>query len=79
MSLPVIVVTIFFAVVALFGFFIAGRNSKDRGLVQTMWVTTALCLWLFWLCAYLSQINPLVAPSLKAKDVCVNDGADVIC
>ena len=31
MSLAIIIVTVFFGAVALFGFFVAGRNSNDRG------------------------------------------------
>eukprot|EP01147_Barroeca_monosierra_P007943 gene7943-10034_t len=78
-ALPIVVVSAFFCAAGLYGTLVAGRKSNDRGLIHTMWLTTALCLWLFWICAYLAQLNPLIGPELKAKEVCVSDGTRNIC
>eukprot|EP00055_Hartaetosiga_balthica_P003038 m.6221 g.6221 ORF g.6221 m.6221 type:complete len:85 (+) comp2560_c0_seq1:40-294(+) len=75
--LPIVIVTAVFGCVGLFGFFFAGRKSEDRGLVQTMVITTAFCLWIFWLAAYMSQMHPLLAPEMKVKEVCVLDHAGI--
>ena len=42
-------------------------------LLQTLIVTTCLCLWLFYIIAYLAQLNPLIAPVLKVKSVYIID------
>ena len=34
-----------------------------------MCVSTSFCLWIFWLCTYMSQLNPLVGPELLAANV----------
>lgn len=62
---PVIVVTAIWVIVGgVIPFFIRGKN---RSLIQTMLVLTAVCCWLFWICAYFSQLNPLIGPELKPK------------
>jgi len=37
-------------------------QNTDKSLVRLMAITTAFCLWLFWICVYLSQVFPLVFP-----------------
>merc|ERR1712000_243846 len=69
--IPIIVMTIFFGGAGVLGFLYAGKNTSDRGLVRVMIVTTCICLWLFWLCAFMAQLHPLVAPELKAEKVCL--------
>ena len=71
----IIVVTFFFAAL---GALYAGKNSGDRGLVRTMVITTCLCLWVFWLAAFMSQINPLVAPEFKTEEACLTAGDGTI-
>ena len=43
--------------------------SHTCSLIRTMCVSTSFCLWIFWLCTYMSQLNPLVGPELLAANV----------
>ncbi|CAH3141974.1 hypothetical protein pdam_00003515 [Pocillopora damicornis] len=61
---PVIVVTAIWVIVgAIVPLFIKGPNKR---LIQTMLVMTAVCCWLFWICAYFCQLNPLIGPEIEA-------------
>ncbi|KAM7426525.1 hypothetical protein ABFA07_009371 [Porites harrisoni] len=62
---PVIVVTAVWVIVGgVIPFFIKGQNKR---LIQTMLVLTAVCCWLFWVCAYFCQLNPLIGPELSLE------------
>uniref|UniRef100_A0A6M2E2B5 Putative vacuolar h+ atpase ixodes scapularis vacuolar h+ atpase n=1 Tax=Amblyomma tuberculatum TaxID=48802 RepID=A0A6M2E2B5_9ACAR len=41
------------------------RKGSHRGLIQTMIVITSICCYLFWLCTYMSQMYPLIGPTLS--------------
>nr|XP_058959331.1 V-type proton ATPase subunit e-like [Pocillopora verrucosa] len=61
---PVIVVTAIWVIVGgIVPLFIKGPNKR---LIQTMLVMTAVCCWLFWICAYFCQLNPLIGPEIEA-------------
>ncbi|XP_058959331.2 V-type proton ATPase subunit e [Pocillopora verrucosa] len=61
---PVIVVTAIWVIVGgIVPLFIKGPNKR---LIQTMLVMTAVCCWLFWICAYFCQLNPLIGPEIQA-------------
>ena len=63
---PFTVVTIVWAIVGIvFPFFARGQNKQ---VIQVSLVLTAICCWLFWLCTYLCQLNPLIGPELKPKE-----------
>lgn len=60
---PVIVVTGIWVIVGgVIPWCIRGPNKR---LIQTMLVLTAVCCWLFWICAYFCQLNPLIGPEIE--------------
>ena len=64
--IPVVVVTLFWAAIGvIFPFFARGQNKQ---VIQVSLVLTAVCCWLFWLCCYLVQLNPLIGPELKPEE-----------
>lgn len=64
------IVSVFWVVVgAIVPWFI--RKGSHRSLIQAMIVTTSICCYLFWLCTYMSQMYPLVGPSLSNSTVII--------
>ena len=64
-------VTLFWMIVGIVlpaGLFVL-RGKYHAGLIQTMLVTTAICCYLFWLVAFLVQLNPLVGPILGKEEL----------
>ncbi|KAL5020868.1 hypothetical protein ScPMuIL_000023 [Solemya velum] len=67
-SLPVVIMTCFWGFVGIVMPVIlhfSMRNSQNKGVIQLMLMMTAACCYLFWLCAFLFQLNPLIGPQLK--------------
>ncbi|PHJ22853.1 hypothetical protein CSUI_003303 [Cystoisospora suis] len=47
------------------------RNVSKReilGLMITLVSTTVFCLWLFWICAYMAQMHPLIYPERPKEE-----------
>ncbi|SCA48474.1 V-type ATPase V0 subunit e, putative [Plasmodium ovale] len=40
------------------------RNDMIK-LIITLVTLAVFCLWIFWLCVYLSQLNPMILPQRK--------------
>ncbi|KAH8379174.1 hypothetical protein KR009_003399 [Drosophila setifemur] len=65
--------TIFFftalwAGVARFGPILMSK-APQQDLVRCCFLLAAVCCWLFWLCCYLAQLNPLIGPKLNQNTV----------
>ncbi|PFH31472.1 hypothetical protein BESB_029070 [Besnoitia besnoiti] len=47
------------------------RNISKKeilGLMFTLVTTTVVCLWLFWICAYMAQMHPLIYPERPKEE-----------
>ncbi|XP_055911260.1 V-type proton ATPase subunit e [Eupeodes corollae] len=42
-------------------------KGPNRGLIQCVLMITGATCWLFWLCCYMTQMNPLIGPRLNQK------------
>merc|ERR1711911_342627 len=61
-AIPIIIFTAFWGVVGgILPWFVP--KGPNRGVTQTVLVITACSCWLFWLCCYLMQMNPLIGPN----------------
>ncbi|KAL1122764.1 hypothetical protein AAG570_003091 [Ranatra chinensis] len=62
--IPCIIMTILWAIVGIF-LPILVPKGPNRGIIQVALILTGVTCWLFWLCAYMAQMNPLIGPKLK--------------
>ncbi|KAK1122572.1 hypothetical protein K0M31_009017 [Melipona bicolor] len=44
-------------------------KGTNRGILQVMLILTAFTCWLFWLCCYMAQMNPLIGPKLHKNTI----------
>ncbi|XP_055854853.1 V-type proton ATPase subunit e [Episyrphus balteatus] len=65
---PVIISAIWAFIGIVCPFFAKGPN---RGIIQCCLMLTAACCWLFWLCCYMTQMNPLIGPNLSRNSILI--------
>ncbi|XP_031847351.1 V-type proton ATPase subunit e 2 [Nomia melanderi] len=68
--LPVLFCTAIWAVVGIvLPIFVP--KGVNRGILQVILMLTAFTCWLFWLCCYMAQMNPLIGPKLSNTTILV--------
>uniref|UniRef100_A0A5S6QZ23 V-type proton ATPase subunit n=1 Tax=Trichuris muris TaxID=70415 RepID=A0A5S6QZ23_TRIMR len=65
--LSVSVISAFWLAVGLSSFLVP--KSANKGLTQMIIVLTACCCYLFWVLAFMHQLNPLIGPVLHNATV----------
>ncbi|XP_014225801.1 V-type proton ATPase subunit e 2-like [Trichogramma pretiosum] len=66
--LPVLFFTALWAGVGIvLPFFIP--KGPNKGILHVILLLTAFTCWLFWLCCYMAQMNPLVGPLLSRSTI----------
>ncbi|EDV95847.1 V-type proton ATPase subunit e [Drosophila grimshawi] len=68
--LPILFFTALWAAVGIGGPMITPRGPQQK-LTQCILMLTAVCCWLFWLCCYLTQMNPLIGPRLSKHAIAI--------
>ncbi|CAG9808999.1 unnamed protein product [Chironomus riparius] len=68
--LPFFVFTGIFAIVGIVLPIVAPKGP-NRGIVQCVLILTGACCWLFWLCCYMAQMNPLIGPKLHQNTILI--------
>ncbi|XP_050420356.1 V-type proton ATPase subunit e 2 [Adelges cooleyi] len=69
-AFPIIFFTAVWGVVGIVFPFILPKGP-DRGIQQLILMLTAATCYLFWLCCYMAQMNPLVGPKLQQKIILI--------
>ncbi|XP_034234605.1 V-type proton ATPase subunit e-like [Thrips palmi] len=64
--IPFIFFTALWAVVGIVLPFVVPKGP-NRGIFQLVLMLTAATCWIFWLCCYMAQMNPLIGPKLSNR------------
>ncbi|XP_046658418.1 V-type proton ATPase subunit e-like [Homalodisca vitripennis] len=65
-AIPVIVMSVLWGVVGIVLPFLVPKG-QNRGIIQLVLMLTGATCWLFWLCCYMAQMNPLIGPKIENK------------
>lgn len=63
-AIPVLLMTAFWGFVGI-ALPILAPKGPNHGIVQCVLMLAAACCWLFWLCCFMAQMNPLIGPRLN--------------
>merc|ERR1711963_264684 len=63
---PVLLFTVIWGIVGGVLPFVLPKGPH-KSVIQVVLVLTAASCWLFWLCCYMSQMNPLIGPVLNQR------------
>ncbi|CAG9772603.1 unnamed protein product [Ceutorhynchus assimilis] len=69
-ALPFIIFTVLWGGVGIVLPIIVPKGP-NRGIIQVILMLTGVCCWLFWLCCYVAQMNPLIGPKLDKHTIMV--------
>jgi len=64
--LAVMMATLFWGIVGI-GLPIILPKGPNRELMQCVLILTGASCWLFWLCTYMHQMNPLIGPVMHNR------------
>ncbi|KAJ8945681.1 hypothetical protein NQ318_012399, partial [Aromia moschata] len=70
-ALPFIIFTVFWGGVGGVLPLIVPKGANRGKIIQVILMLTGVCCWLFWLCCYVAQMNPLIGPKLSKYHVLV--------
>ncbi|XP_012259850.1 V-type proton ATPase subunit e [Athalia rosae] len=62
--ISVVLFTLIWGVVGIVLPFLVPRGP-NRGILQAILMLTAATCWLFWVCCYMAQMNPLIGPKVS--------------
>ncbi|KAF4530120.1 hypothetical protein B566_EDAN001377 [Ephemera danica] len=65
-ALPILFFTIVWGAVGI-GLPLKVPNGPNQRLMQVVLMLTGATCWLFWLCCYMAQMNPLIGPRLNNR------------
>ncbi|KAK6621602.1 hypothetical protein RUM43_006895 [Polyplax serrata] len=73
MGASVVAVAVFTVLWGIVGIFlpIIVPKGPNRGILQVILILTAATCWLFWLCCYMAQMNPLIGPKLNRATILI--------
>ena len=66
--IPVVIFTVIWGIVGGILPFVLPKGPH-KSVIQVVLILSAACCWLFWLCCYMSQMNPLIGPILKQSSL----------
>ncbi|XP_045482547.1 V-type proton ATPase subunit e-like [Harmonia axyridis] len=58
------VATAFWAIIGIIAPLCVPRG-RNRSIIRLCLILTAICCWLFWFCAFVVQMNPLLGPKIE--------------